>query len=624
MSLLGKSIGFFLVLIFISVFSFSFIGFSNELSQIQTVESLLEEKVTTNDFSLHDNSYIYDSNGNIISEIYKEENRIYISYDEIPTYFIEAIIATEDRHFFSHKGFDITGIARAFLVNAENQSIEQGGSTLTQQLVKNIYLTNDRTYNRKLTELLYAFQIEKMFSKEKILELYLNAIFFQNGVYGIEAASQFYLSRSVSELSLAEVAYLLAIPNNPTHYNPFINPGNTTERKNWILAKMLELQFITKEQHNAARDRKITLNPSKKIDLYPDYVTYIHYEFEQLVGEKEGYNQKIERASTNEHKNQYISRRKKRVEELLSSGIHIHSSLQPKKQENIYQVIAQRIPNQSIQGAAVIIDHRSNNIVAISGGKQYKKFDLHRGFQAFRQPGSSIKSLLVFAPYLSERNSSINNFINASAFCKNGYCPRNYGGATYGNVRLETAFKHSYNTAAVRMLDQIGIETAFSYFFKLGFTKIVEEDFNLPSALGGLTYGVSPLEMTTAYTTFANEGMFQKARGIEKVLDANGKVLLEWDKNPQQVWNKETNSKMRSLLNKVITEGTARKAYYNSGNNFIGGKTGTTNTFHDLWFIGLNEEYTTGVWVGYDQPKSLAHINSRAPHLLIWRDLMGD
>uniref|UniRef100_A0A1S2L531 Penicillin-binding protein n=2 Tax=Anaerobacillus isosaccharinicus TaxID=1532552 RepID=A0A1S2L531_9BACI len=616
------STGFFLIIMFFTMFTFSFSGVTNELRHVQKVDEILENSISIDDFSFYSNSYMYDAYGEIFSDIYSAENRIYLPYNLIPATFIQAIIATEDRQFFSHKGFDMNGITRALFVNAEKNGIEQGGSTITQQLVKNIYLSNERTYNRKLTEILYAYQLEKTISKEKILEYYLNAIYFHNGVYGVEAASQFYFSKPAKLLSVAQVAFLCAIPNNPTLYNPFTNLENTQTRKEWILTKMLEMNDLTDAEFQEALAEKIELKPARKKDIFPDYVTYIHYELEQLIGEKEGFHQKIVDATSMEERKTILQKRQQRVEEILASGVSIYTSLQPEKQSLIYETIEKHLPEEHIQGVAVIIDHKMQQLVAISGGKNYEKFNFQRGFQAFRQPGSSIKPLLVFAPYLAETNASISKTISAASFCKNGYCPQNYGGAIYGNVQIETALKHSFNTPAVRMLDEISVEKGFSYFDKFGFSKIVQEDFRLPAALGGLTHGVSPLEMTNAYTTFANNGRFLKAKGIQKVVDNNGKILFQWDDEPKIIWNDEVNSKMRTLLNKVITEGTGRKANYSR--NYIGGKTGTTNDFHDLWFIGLNENYTTGVWIGEDQPSSLAKLNSRAPHLLIWRDLMRD
>lgn len=612
--------GFFLIIMFVFIFSFSFIGVNNELNAIQSIDQILEDHISKNDFDLKKNSYMYDSNGNVISEIFSSENRIYLPYDLIPQTFKEAFIATEDRQFFAHKGFDMNGITRAIFANAESGSIEQGGSTITQQLVKNTYLNNERTYNRKLTELLYSYQLEKLFSKEEILELYLNSIYFQNGVYGIEAASYYYFSRPAIDLTISEVAFLSAIPNNPTIYNPLENPENTHRRKEWILKKMQEMNFISEEDFEAYKAEPITLEVKQKVDLFPDYVTYIHHEFELLVGEEEGFHEKINKAKTKEQKDQYIIERKLRVEEHLANGVHIYTALDPSIQNKAIQAVESHLPIKDMQGALVSINHNNQTIVALTGGKDFKKFDFHRGYQAYRQPGSAIKPLLVFAPYLAETRVNINSSVNAAPFCKNGYCPKNYGGAVYGTTTIEWAFKHSYNTAAARMLNQIGVEKGFSYLDKFDFTNIVPSDYHLPSALGGLTYGVTPLEMTNAYTAFGNGGTYYPGRGIKKVVDGNGKLLFEWKQTGELIWDKETNTKMRSLLSKVVTEGTGKTAHFPSP--YIGGKTGTTNSYHDLWFVGLNEEYTTGVWVGYDTPKNLQNVRTTNPHLLIWRDIM--
>lgn len=612
--------GFFITIIFAIVFSLSIIGFTGEVDKVKTINEILDSSVSEEEFKLINNSYIYDANGSVISEIYDSENRIYLDYSEIPTYFIEAMIATEDQNFYSHKGFDMNGIARALFVNAENQSIEQGGSTITQQLVKNVYLSNERTYNRKLSELLYAYQVEQLFPKEKILELYLNVIFFQNGVYGIETASQYYFSKSASQLSLSEVAFLSAIPNNPTHYNPLTNIDNTHLRKDWILKKMREMDFISKKEYEKAKDEKIHLQVKTKVDQYPDYVTYVHYEFEQLIGEEEGFNKRIEQASSDDAKEEMVRARRNRAQEVLNSGIHIYTSLDVRKQSEIIQTVNRLLPEKDIQASVVMIDHKNQHIVAISGGKDFKKFDFHRGYQAFRQPGSSIKPILVFGPYLSETRASINSVVNGRDFCVDGYCPKNYGGQQIGNVSIATAMAQSYNTAAARMMDSIGVQTSFLYLNQFDFSKIVSTDYRLPSSLGGLTYGVSPLELTGAYTVFAHSGEYEKPVAITKVTDTKGNVLYEWNNDRKRVWNKETNDKMRSLLTKVVTEGTGRRAYVSS--SYVGGKTGTTNNYHDLWFVGLNDAYTTGVWIGKDTPASLSSISKGSPHLHIWREIM--
>ncbi len=612
--------GFFITIIFGIVFAISMIGFTNEMTHVQTIDEILDTSISSDDFNFKRNSYIFDRNENIVSEIYEAENRIFLEFSEIPPQFMQAMIATEDQNFYNHKGFDMNGIARAFFVNAENQSIEQGGSTITQQLVKNVYLSNERTYNRKLSELLYAYQIEQLFSKEQILEYYLNIIFFQNGVYGIEAASQFYFSKPASDLAISEIAFLSAIPNNPTHYNPLTNIENTHIRKDWILQKMWEMDFISKKEYETAKNAEIHLQVKNKIDQYPDFVTYVHFEFEQLIGENEGFNKRLKQASSEEEKDEIVRARRNLALEVLNSGVHIYTALDPLKQKEMIKRVDQYLPEKDIQASVVMIDHKNQNIVAMTGGKDFKKFDFHRGFQAFRQPGSSIKPLLVFGPYLSETRASITSIINGRDFCVGDYCPKNYGNQQIGNVSIATAMSQSYNTAAAKMMETIGVETSFLYLNQFEFTRIVAADYRLPASLGGLTYGVSPLELTSAYTIFSHAGEYQKPVAITKVTDTKGNVLYEWSNEAKRVWDKETNDKMRQLLSKVVAEGTGRRAHISS--TYVGGKTGTTNNYHDLWFIGLNEAYTTGIWIGKDTPGSLSSINNQNPHLLIWREIM--
>ncbi|MEB1805723.1 MAG: penicillin-binding protein [Bacillaceae bacterium] len=611
--------GFFITAILLVVFSFMLINTMNEMSKVQSIQSVLDEHVDIKEIHLSTNSYVYDRHGKLISEVYQGENRIYLPFSEIPQMVIDAFIATEDRRFFDHKGYDPSSIARAFLTNYKTNSIEEGASTVTQQLVRNLFLTHDQTYDRKLSELLYAYKLEQMYSKEKILELYINTIFFHNGVYGIEAASHYYFSKPSNELTLAQITFLCAVPNNPSHYNPLKNSENTKLRQQWILEKMLEAQVIDEVEYEKARAENIQLAVSTKIDLHPDYVTYIHYELTQLIAQKEGYQQQLQNAPA-ESKQAVQQKLDQRVQKVLEQGIRIETALDPDIQRKSIQAIEKQLPNNDIQSSAVVIHHPTNEVVAITGGRNYKKFDFHRGFQAFRQPGSAIKPLLVYAPYIAEHGVSNQSSINADHFCKKNYCPKNFGGAQYGNVTLETALKNSYNTPAVRILDRTGVDTSFRYLDKFGFSRVVPNDYGLPAALGGFTHGMSPLELTQAYTTFASDGVYQRSYGIRRVTDLKGNVLYEWNEAPQHLWNSSVNQQMKSLLHKVVTEGTGKKA--NQPSTYIGGKTGTTNAFHDIWFVGIRDEYTAGVWVGRDKPSSLQSIYNRGPHLLIWRDIM--
>ncbi len=617
--MLKSSTGWLLTLCFLSIFSFLLVEVTAEVQDVQTLSDVLSEKVELTDISLSSNSAMYDRNGTLIADLYREENRIYLKYEEISKVIIDAFIATEDRRFFEHKGYDSIAIARALLANAKKGGIEEGASTMTQQLVRNLFLTHEQSYNRKMSEILYAHELEKHYSKEEIIELYLNTIYFHHGVYGIEAAATYYFNKKSEELTLAEVAFLGAIPNNPSHYDPINHSDRTKLRQEWILQKMVEASFITEDQYEQALAEEMILNVRKRIDTHPDYVTYIYHELTELVAATDGYDLKLKQASTDKAKLDIEQQLQERVQQLLAQGIRIETALDPIMQNRAIQTIEQQLPQSDVQSSVVMIDHQQAEIVAITGGKEYNKFDFHRAYQSFRQPGSALKPLLVYAPYFEEYDVPIQSTINANNLCKGDYCPRNFGGGQYGMVNLETAFKNSYNTPAVRILDRVGIETAFAYLEAFSFSRVLPEDYRLPSALGGFTYGMSPLEMTRAYTTFARNGAYTPSYGIRKVTDQEGNLLYSWEKDEVSVWSQATNDRMRQLLSAVIQSGTGQKAQVNA--RYAGGKTGTTNDYQDLWFVGLTDTYTTGVWVGKDTPASLDHLYSQAPHLIIWKNI---
>lgn len=612
--------GFFFNSLLFIFFSIMVVNATEEVRKVESLEKIMNDRIDVHHIHLPTNSYIYAHDGQMVSEIYRDEYRIYLPYEQIPDKVVNAFLAIEDQRFFEHKGYDMPAIVRALIANAKSDSIQQGASTITQQVVKNLFLTQEQTYNRKLAELLYAYQLEETYPKEKIFELYFNSIYFHNSIYGFETASQYYFQKPSHKLSLAEVAFLSAIPNNPSYYDPILHSENTHERKKIILEKMLEANFITEKQYNEAIEEEIVLNVRQKIDLYPDYVTYIHHEFRELVAEKEGFKEKLLNVETKEEKEKINEALNDRINELYEQGIHIETYLHRDAQEKAAEAIEKHVPYADIQGAAAIIDHTKDAVIAITGGKNYNKFNFHRGFQAYRQPGSSIKPLLVYGPYFSEYKKPIHTLVNANNFCKNGYCPRNFGGAQYGNVTIEQAFIHSYNTPAVRLLDEIGTERAFSYLEKFSFSKLSPSDYTLSSALGGFTNGMTLLEMTNAYTTFASDGTFTKARGIKQVKDKEGNVLYEWDKEPIPVWSKTANEQLKTLLHRTVTRGTGKKAYVPG--SYVGGKTGTTDDYKDIWFIGIYNDYTAGVWVGKDEPKSLKAIYNIAPQQLVWKEIM--
>lgn len=609
-------------IIFLTFIFFIFILFhtTDELKSVDSLPKVLDKKIPIETVTLKQTSFMEDSKGNVISEIHQAENRIILPFEEIPQIVKDIFITIEDQHFYEHIGFDITGIGRAALINLQSDSIEQGGSTITQQLSRNLFLSTEKTYNRKLSELLYSYQLERSLPKDEILALYINAIYYQNGVYGIEAASQYYFNQSIKNASLAKIAFLSAIPNNPTVYNPINHFENTKKRQERILKVLLDERVITQDQYSTAMKEPIKLAVSSRTDLYPDYTTYILHEFEELIGTKEDFFDKLAQEDDSEIREKLQMLFNDKVKSVLESGVIIETALNPTIQNTAVHSVKTRLPYHDIQGAAAVIDHTSNQLVAIVGGKDYQKHSFHRGYQAYRQPGSSIKPLLVYAPYFDKTGAPISKTINANNFCKKGYCPKNYGGGQYGYVSLQTALKNSYNTPAVRLLDELGVQTAFSYLLKLHFSKLVPEDQSLPAALGGFAYGMSPLEMTNAFTTFSNDGAFIRAHGILRVTDLKGNTLYEWNEEPTQVWGHTANQKMRTILHDVVSTGTGKKA--NFPTSYIGGKTGTTNNVKDLWFIGMTSKYTAGVWIGNDESRSIRKVERIKPQIQIWRDII--
>jgi penicillin-binding protein 4 len=610
--------GWICIVVMVPFFFFSAFVAGKESKAVKGLGTVLDEKIPIQSVELAQNSYIFDDEGRLISEITsQQQNRTNTRYSDIPDVVKTMFIASEDQRFFEHIGFDPAGMIRAVFINAKNHSVEQGGSTITQQLARNVYLTHEQTYNRKLSELLYSYQLEKNFTKEQIFEDYLNAIYFGNGTYGIGTAATSYFNRQLQELHLAELAFISAIPNNPTMYDPLKNFHNTKERQERLLKLLYEKGTITKQEMEEAINYSITLSLKESVDTQPDYVTYVHQELKQLISENEGYAKKLSESSNKEGIDNQLS---KRVDEVVSQGIIIHTALESELQDKLVNAIQKRLPSNQIQGAAAVINHQSHKIVALSGGKDYKKYSFNRAYQAYRQPGSAIKPILDFAPYIDLTGATTNSKINAGAFCKNNYCPENYSEKNYGMVSLETALKYSYNTAAVRMLDKIGIEKGFFYLKPFQFSAISKDDYQLPAAIGGFEYGVSPLELTSAYTTFGNNGLYYENHTIVKVTDLTGKTIYEWKDEPVRVWKESTNNQMRSLLASVVKGGTGQKAYFS--NKYIGGKTGTSNEYKDLWFVGLTDQYTAGVWVGKDKNGNVRNIYEQGPQMLIWRDIL--
>lgn len=583
-------------------------------SPSQTLDHLIDKET----FQIPTNSFVYAADNDILAEWHNDQNRLYTKQTKTPEIVKQAFLSTEDQQFFEHKGLDASAVLRAVLANANAGSIEEGASTITQQLARNLFLHHGQTYERKIAEVLYAVELENEFSKAEILEMYINTIYFNRGIYGFETASQSYFSKSSSELNLGETAFLAAIPANPTYYDPVDNKENTIERQGWILQKLLDMEHISEDEYAQALDVSITVTePQTRASVSPDYEELVKNEFRELVAEKEGYFQKAEAAAEND-KEAVSEELDQRVEELIDSGIHIYTHFDSDFQDAQDKAAGSVLQDETTEAASVTIDHVNHKIIAAVGGRDYQSGEFHRAFQAYRQPGSTIKPLLVYAPYIDTFEASSTTKIDTKDICINEYCVSQAG--TTQPVSLKQALAASYNTSAVRLFEQTGISESFSYLESFSFANVTSADQTPASSLGGFRQGVSPLELTNAYTAFSNQGAYIPARAISSVQDEDGRILYEWKDKTKQVWSEQTNQEMRILLKEVMVTGTGTEARINAES--YGGKTGTTNEEKDLWFAGYNERYTTAVWIGKDQPASLSAIEGEKPALVWWKQVM--
>jgi len=616
-----KRRGYIIIFIMFSLFIGMLAAAAKEKKQLVGLPAYLEKKISITNLQLEETSYIKDQHHQVISEIQTSIHRKSLPKEKIPDFIKKIFILSEDQHFYEHKGVDIPSIGRALFTNIQSQRIEQGASTITQQLARNYLQSYDKTYNRKLQELFYAYALESKRTKEEILADYVNAIYFANGVYGLEAAAEYYFSSSAAKLSQAQLVFLASIPNNPTVYNPIQHFAQTKKRQERLIDLLAANHMLSKKESIQLKKEQIILKLKKTIDLYPDYTAYVEEEFKQLVAEHYGYNKKLQQAATEEEKEKITKQLQQEVAGLYKKGITIETALSKAMQQRAVSSLNNTLALYQVEGAAVVIDHHTHKIIALAAGKHYKKHDFNRSYQAYRQPGSAIKPLLVYAPYLEETKKGIYAKVNAGAYCSGNYCPKNYSGKNYGMVTIEQAFIHSYNTPAVRLLDTIGIEQAFTYLQPFKFQRVSKDDYHLSAAVGGFSIGMTPLELTDAYTSFGNDGMYQKARAILSVKDAKGKEIMKWNDASTSVWSKQTNEKMRKLLQQTVASGTAKKADFPS--SYLGAKTGTTNNYKDYWIVGLSNQQTVGVWVGKDQPSNLKAIESQSLHLKIWKNIMN-
>ncbi|WP_236595719.1 MULTISPECIES: transglycosylase domain-containing protein [unclassified Paenibacillus] len=538
-------------------------------------------------------SFVLDASGQPVSELSSSKIEP-VPLAQMPKHLQHAIVAVEDRRFYEHRGYDLRSIARALMRDLQSGSFDEGGSTITQQLAKNMFLSSDKTLTRKIKELGYAIKIHFAYSKDEILELYLNSIYFGEGQWGVEGAAQHYFGKPVNKVTLAEAALLAGLPKAPSRYSPVKHPEEALTRRNLVLSLMKEQQLIEAADYGQAVAEPIRLKAESGESLkgkFPAFVDYVMDEAETKYGFTE--------------------------QQLLTMGLRIHTTMDLTVQQSAEAVFARQelfpaSPDQKlVQAAAVVLEPASGAVRAVIGGRGEQTYrGFNRATELKRQPGSTFKPLAVYGPAL-EHGYTPDSMLFDGELDIGGYRPRDWDGQTRGEVSLREAVTRSWNIPAVWLLNEIGLNTGLDYLRRSGIT-LPAADKHLSLALGGLSEGVSPLQMAQAYAAIANQGVMQEAHAITRITTKDGKPVIEAHPQRTDVTAPVHAYTLRTLLQEAVTSGTGQAALLNG--RPTAGKTGTTqlpatqefaavgqNGAKDAWFVGFTPELAAAVWVGYDQ-----------------------
>lgn len=554
----------------------------------------------TGDIRPDASSQIYDANGKLIATIHATEHRLPVPLSKVPLNLQNAFIAAEDARFYQHIGVDPRGIMRALWANITNHGVAEGGSTITQQLAKNTLLTQEQTLKRKIQEAFLALQIERHYSKQEILEMYLNQIYFGQGAYGVQAAAQVYFGKNVEDLNLSEAAMLAGIPKSPNYYSPLNNLQAAKERQAVVLDQMVKYGYITPAQAEAARNTPLKLvHKQPRNDTFaPYFVEYVT----QLLVDKYG------------------------ADAVYKDGLQVYTTLDSDMQKAaeqamtdlpVYRTDANGLKQP--QGALVAINPHTGDIKAMVGGRGNDQFN--RAVMAVRQPGSAFKPFVYLAAL--ENGMTPATVIDDSPVSFGSWSPGNYDGRFHGSVTLRQALEESLNVVAVKLASQVGIDRALYFAQQMGISTLVLDgntnDRNLAAALGGLTRGTTPLDMASAYGVIATGGVRAVPHAIVKVLDRNGRVLEQNTSQEKAVLDEKTAYILTDMMRGVIERGTGAAA--NIGRP-AAGKTGTTSDYKDAWFVGFTPDLVAAVWMGYDNDGYLPGITGGGIPAVIWREFM--
>jgi penicillin-binding protein 2A len=574
------------------------------LAMRANVESLKE--------GLNQSTVIYDKNSKVASTIATNRTKG-VKIEEIPKYVPNAVVAIEDERFYEHNGFDVKGIARAFFGNIFAGRITGGGSTLTQQLTKNALLSPERTYKRKAEELFLAVKIEKVYSKDEILQMYLNQVYFGSGAWGIGNASKKYFNKNIQDVTVSEAAMLAGLLHAPNYLDPYNNYDLAMKRRNVVLGKMKELGMITSAQYNTAIKEKIRLDDGGGSFVERKYPYYVDAVLNEAIS-KYGLTQ----------------------EEILTRGYRIYTELDQNLQtglEKVYNnnsLFPRGRSNTLVQSGSVLMDPASGGVLALVGGRGQHVFrGFNRATQLHAQPGSTIKPIAVYTPALEEGYNFMSELIDEPTSYGN-YKPENFSKTYQGKVPMYKALEDSLNVPTVWLLNKIGLNKGLDSVKRFGIP-VEESDKNLAIALGGMSNGVSPLQMANAFTVFPNGGERHDSHLITKIVGPTGNTVAERDSTTTKVTSKKVTNEMTSMLLNVVESGTAARTAIPGVQ--IAGKTGSTqlpyndlNGTKDQWMVGYTPNLVGAIWIGYDQTDREHYLPSSSSTVVvpIFREIMKE
>ena len=578
-----------------------------------------------NDFTLNQSSIIYyqDSNGDYqkLTTVKSSENRIWVDGDQIPQHMKDALVAIEDKRFYTHKGVDWFRTAHAAL-NMFTGGSTFGGSTITQQLIKNLTQQDDITVQRKLLEIFQALDLEKNYDKDEILEYYLNAVYFGEGCYGVQTAAQTYFGKDAKDLSVAESAAIVGITNLPTYYDPFYSVENNKERQENVLREMYKQGYLNKSEYEAAKSEELEfVRGENSPDTFNVYSYYEEVVLSDVIGdlaEAKGISRNA--ASQLVH----------------NAGYEIYACIDKDIQAKVDAIYTdpEQLPKSysgtksQLQSAIVIIDQTTGEIKALSGGTGEKtiSYGLNRATGTTRPPGSSIKPIAVYGPAVEYGLISPSTMVLDAdethvQLAHTSWYPKNSPNTYDGIITITTALQKSKNTVAAQIMDKLTPSASLEFLrSRLGVTSLIDSDADYAAmALGEPHYGITVREMAQAYTALANDGVFTYSRTYTMVKDRSGKIIL--DNQPQTIraFSQETARTMTYMLNNAATYGTGSESRLS--NMPVAGKTGTTSANRDRWFCGYTPYYTCAVWTGYDTPETMSF--SGNPATQIWQKVMS-